>query len=93
MPKTDIVQQVDTEHGSHFTMKKRLDDGRLFACARPDQKIRAFVSNCGITRTVDRQARGRVSGSEVTIKRPEVVDEYENHRSMCVLFSELMSIL
>ncbi|ORE03069.1 hypothetical protein BCV72DRAFT_338248 [Rhizopus microsporus var. microsporus] len=53
MPETDIVESVDANYGSYYTMKKDTTNGKMLVCAFRAQKIKAFVSSCGITRLVD----------------------------------------
>lgn len=81
MPETDIVERVDAEHGSYFTMKKDTGNGKIFVCAYRDQKVKAFVSSCGTTRLTGQRTFVGSRGNLVTIKRPEVVHEYETHKS------------
>lgn len=73
MPRTDIVQQVESALGSHYTMKKDLDHCKIFTCAHRDKKIKAFISSCSTTRIILEQAS--------TVQRLEVVHEYETHKS------------
>lgn len=81
MPQTDIVDNVGTEHGDYFTMKKDSDSGRVFVCAYFDQKVKAFISSCSTTRLTGEGTFHGSNGSLITIKRPEVVEEYETHKS------------
>lgn len=81
MPATDVVEQVEQAHGSHFTMKKTSGDGNLFVCAYRDKKVKAFVSSCGTTRLCGQRTFVGSGGNQVTITRPEVVNEYETHKS------------
>lgn len=81
MPSTDIVEQVEGEYGSHFTMKKESSNHKLFVCAYRDQKVKAFVSSCGTTRLTGERSFIGSGGNVVTILRPEVVQEYETHKS------------
>lgn len=82
MPVTDIVDQVDAEHGSLFTMKKNLENGsKIFVSAYRGQKMKAFVSSCGTTRLSGRRTFMGSGGIPVTISRPQFVEEYETHKS------------
>ncbi|KAG2194272.1 hypothetical protein INT47_009682 [Mucor saturninus] len=81
MPTTDIVETVGEERGSHYTMRKVSSSGKLFVCAYRDQKVKAFVSSCSTTRLTSERTFLGSGGSLVAIKRPEVVDEYETHKS------------
>lgn len=81
MPETDIVEQVEPEIGSYYTMKKDSSSSKLFVCAYRDQKVKAFVSSCGTTRLSSERTFIGSGGNLVTIRRPAVVDEYERHKS------------
>lgn len=81
MPGTDIIQQVEEEYGSYYTMKKDLNNHKIFVCAYRDQKIKAFISSCGTTRLTGQRSFVGSGGNIVTITRPEVVEEYETHKS------------
>lgn len=82
MPTTDIVEQVEEAHGSHYTMMKNdLSNGRIFVCAYRDKKVKAFVSSCGTTIMSGQKTFVGCDGQQVTIRRPAVVDEYETHKS------------
>lgn len=81
MPSTDIIEQVEEEHGSYYTMKKISTDHKIFVCAYRDQKIKAFVSSCSTTRLTGQRSFVGSGGNIVTVSRPEVVEEYETHKS------------
>jgi hypothetical protein len=94
MPSTDITQQVEDSQGSHYTMYKRCNDGeKIFTCAYRDTKIKAFVSSCGTT-ILDhyKSIQGR-DGSLTDIKRPQVVSEYEMHKSKFPFYKEKIHII
>ncbi|KAG2230073.1 hypothetical protein INT48_005401 [Thamnidium elegans] len=81
MPSTDIIEQVEEEYGSYYTMKKISINHKIFVCAYRDQKIKAFVSSCSTTRLTGQRSFVGSGGNIVTISRPEVVEEYETHKS------------
>lgn len=80
MSNTDMVQSVDQAYGSHFKMMKNTNCGRVFTCAYRDQKVKAFISSCSTTKLTGERSF-KVDGNIITIKRPEVVQEYETHKS------------
>ncbi|CEG77500.1 hypothetical protein RMATCC62417_12240 [Rhizopus microsporus] len=53
----------------------------MFVCAFRAQKVKAFVSSCGTTGLTNEKTFKSFDGNLVTIKRLEVVDEYERHKS------------
>ncbi|CEG75850.1 hypothetical protein RMATCC62417_10828 [Rhizopus microsporus] len=79
--ETDIVESADANYGSYYTMKKVTSNGKMFVCAFRAQKVKAFVSSCDTTRLTGEKTFKSSDGNLVTIKRPEVVDEYERHKS------------
>ncbi|CEG76419.1 hypothetical protein RMATCC62417_11316 [Rhizopus microsporus] len=81
MPETDIVESVDANYGSYYTMKKDTANGKMFVCAFRAQRVKAFVSSCGTTRLTGEKTFKSFDGNLVTVKRPEVVGEYERHKS------------
>ncbi|CEP16929.1 hypothetical protein [Parasitella parasitica] len=84
MPSTDIVEQVEALRGSHyFTMKKTTDDGNtiFFACAYRDLGVKTFISSCGTTSLVGYKNIVEPNGSVTMIKRPQIVREWEEHKS------------
>ncbi|KAI8082402.1 hypothetical protein BDF21DRAFT_398499 [Thamnidium elegans] len=81
MPSTDIIEQVEEEYGSYYTMKKISINHKIFVCAYRDQKIKAFVSSCSTTRLTGQRSFVGSGGNIVTISRPEVVEEYETHKT------------
>ncbi|RCH87317.1 hypothetical protein CU097_008438 [Rhizopus azygosporus] len=68
-------------HQTCFTMKKDIANGKMFVCTFRIQKVKAFVSSCGTTRLTGEKTLKPSDGNPVTIKRPEVVDECERHKS------------
>ncbi|CEJ02320.1 hypothetical protein RMCBS344292_16328 [Rhizopus microsporus] len=76
MLETDIVESVDANYGGCFTMKKDTANGKMFVCAFRAQKVKAFVSSCGTARLTGEKTFKSSDGNLVTIKHPEVVDEY-----------------
>ncbi|KAG2231650.1 hypothetical protein INT48_008244, partial [Thamnidium elegans] len=73
--------QVEALRGSHYTMHRNSDDGKIFVCAYHDKKVKSFVSSCGTTRMTPYK-RTEESNSHVTvISRPDVIDEYGTHKS------------
>lgn len=82
MPVTDIVEQLEPAHGSHYTMKKNSGSGTMFVCSYRDRRVKAFISSCGTTSRLGGQRTSVSSGSlEVAVSRPNVVNEYETHKS------------
>ncbi|EPB91415.1 hypothetical protein HMPREF1544_01737 [Mucor circinelloides 1006PhL] len=82
MPVTDIVEQLESAHGSHYTMKKNSGSGTMFVCSYRDRRVKAFISSCGTTSRLGGQRTSVSSGSlEVAVSRPNVVNEYETHKS------------
>ncbi|RCH88511.1 hypothetical protein CU097_009353 [Rhizopus azygosporus] len=80
VPETDIVESVDVNYGNYYTMKKDTTNRKMFVYAFWAQKVKAFVSSCGTTRLTGEKTLKSSDGNLVTIKRPEVVDEYERHK-------------
>ncbi|ORE19709.1 hypothetical protein BCV71DRAFT_233783 [Rhizopus microsporus] len=70
-------------HGLYSTMQatKHIANGKMFVCTFRIQKVKAFVSSCGTTRLTGEKTLKPSDGNPVTIKRPEVVDECERHKS------------
>ncbi|RCH99987.1 hypothetical protein CU097_014213 [Rhizopus azygosporus] len=56
----------------------------MFVCAFRAQKVKAFVSSCGTTRLSGEKTFKSSDGNLVTIKYPEIVDEYKRHKSSSV---------
>ncbi|CAO0796277.1 unnamed protein product [Mucor circinelloides] len=84
MPVTEIVEQLEPAHGSHHytMMKKNSDSGTIFVCSYRDRKVKAFISSCGTISRLDGQRTSVSFGSlEVAANRPDVVNEYETHKS------------
>lgn len=52
MPTTDIASQVEAPRGSHYTMHRNSNDGKIFVRAFRDKKVKTFMSSCGTTRMV-----------------------------------------
>ena len=77
-------------------MKKDIANGKMFVCTFRIQKVKAFVSSCGTTRLTGEKTLKPSDGNPVTIKRPEVVDECERHKSRynnCNIMRVLKSII
>jgi hypothetical protein len=81
MPSVDIVSQLESPYGSSYTMHKFDGQGnKFFLCAYRDQKAKALVSSGSTTRIAGE--RHFVDNSrQVVIKRSEVFEEYETHKS------------
>jgi hypothetical protein len=82
MPSTDIIDQVDKARGSHYTMHKTCENGmKIFVCAYRDLKVKTFVSSCSTTTLENYKSVLGPSGETVMLRRPQVVGEYETHKS------------
>ncbi|CEJ02314.1 hypothetical protein RMCBS344292_16322 [Rhizopus microsporus] len=78
MPETDIAESVDANYGSYHYEKRYSQQEDV--CAFWAQEVKAFVSSCGTTRLTGEKTLKSSDGNLVTIKRPEVVDEYERYK-------------
>jgi hypothetical protein len=66
---------------------------KIFVCAYRDLKVKAFVSSCGTTVSSVYRSIEDVNGGSVTINRPEVVEEYETHKSRYTINIEKKEIV
>ncbi|OAD09196.1 hypothetical protein MUCCIDRAFT_159352 [Mucor lusitanicus CBS 277.49] len=80
----DMISMLTSNNGLHYTMKKTTDDGGMFVCAYREKKVKAFVSSCGTTRLNDQRTFRNSDVQTSTAQRPEVVGEYETHKSSII---------
>jgi hypothetical protein len=82
MSSTDIVDQDDEARNSHYTMHKTYENGmKIFLCAYRDLKVKTFVSSCSTTTLENYKSVLEPSGEKFMLHRPQVVEEYEAHKS------------
>jgi hypothetical protein len=82
MPSTDIIDQVGEARGSYYTMLKTCENGmKIFVCTYRDLKVKTFVSSCSITMLENYKNALDSSNETVMLRRPQVVGEYETHKS------------
>lgn len=96
MPETDTVGSVNASYCSYYTMKKDGSNRKMSVCAFRAQKVKAFVSLCGATRLIGETTFKSSDSNLVTIKRSDVVDGYERHKSRyysCNIMHALKSII
>jgi hypothetical protein len=83
IPSIDVFDQAEEAHDSYYTIRKTCENGRnIFVCAYRDlNNVKAFISSCSTTRLKNYRSVEESSGETGILCRPQVVEEYETHKS------------